>query len=75
MKALLEYLTTNLVDDPAAIEIRERPGRNTIAFEVRVSSGEIGKIIGRHGRVAKAIRDLMGVAAARQGKRVHIDIE
>jgi predicted RNA-binding protein YlqC (UPF0109 family) len=50
-------------------------GRFTVTYELSVASDETGKVIGRSGRVAKAIRDLMGVAAARQSKRVHVDIE
>ena len=52
-----------------------RSGRYTVTFELTVAPDETGKVIGRNGRVAKAIRDLMSVAAARQNKRVHIDIE
>lgn len=75
MRALLEYMAQNLVDNPEAVQIKERSGRYTITFELTVASDETGKVIGRNGRVAKAIRDLMSVAAARQNKRVHIDIE
>ncbi len=75
MKALLEYMAQNLVDNPEAVEIKERVGRYTVTYELTVASDETGKVIGRSGRVAKAIRDLMSVAAARQNKRVHVDIE
>lgn len=75
MRSLLEYMARNLVDDPEAVRIRERSGRYTVTFELTVAPDETGKVIGRSGRVAKAIRDLMGVAAARQNKRVHVDIE
>lgn len=75
MKALLEYLAASLVDNPAAIDIKERSGRYTVSYQLTVAPDETGKVIGRSGRVAKAIRDLMSVAAARQNKRVHVDIE
>jgi predicted RNA-binding protein YlqC (UPF0109 family) len=75
MKALLEYMAQNLVDNPEAVEIKERVGRYTVTYELTVASDETGKVIGRSGRVAKAIRDIMSVAAARQNKRVHVDIE
>jgi predicted RNA-binding protein YlqC (UPF0109 family) len=75
MKALLEYIACNLVDNPEAVQIKERVGRFTVTYELSVAQNETGKVIGRSGRVAKAIRDMMGVAAARQNKRVHIDIE
>ncbi|MEO7911863.1 MAG: KH domain-containing protein [Roseiflexaceae bacterium] len=75
MKALLEYMARNLVDNPEAVQIKERTGRYTVTYELTVASDETGKVIGRSGRVTKSIRDLMSVAAARQNKRVHIDIE
>ena len=75
MKALLEYMARSLVDNPEAVQVRERVGRYTVTYELTVASDETGKVIGRNGRVAKAIRDLMSVAAARQNKRVHVDIE
>ncbi|MBO9325237.1 MAG: KH domain-containing protein [Roseiflexus sp.] len=75
MKALLEYLATNLVDRPEAVTIKERTGRHTVTYHLTVAPDETGKVIGRSGRVAKAIRDLMSVAAARRHKRVHVDIE
>ena len=74
MKALLEYMARNLVDNPEAVQIKERTGRYTVTYELTVAPDETGKVIGRSGRVAKSIRDLMSVAAARQNKRVHIDI-
>ncbi|WP_322487382.1 KH domain-containing protein [Chloroflexus sp.] len=75
MKALLEYIARNLVDTPEAVRVKERTGRFTVTYQLTVAPSETGKVIGRNGRVAKAIRDLMGVAAARQKKRVHVDIE
>lgn len=75
MRTLLEYMVRNLVDHPEAVQIRERSTPHAVTYRLSVGSQEAGKIIGRNGRVAKSIRDLMTVAAARQGKRVHIDIE
>jgi predicted RNA-binding protein YlqC (UPF0109 family) len=75
MKDLLDYIARNLVDNPEAVQIRERVGRFTVTYELSVHPDETGKVIGRSGRVAKAIRDVMSIAAARQNKRVHIDIE
>jgi len=75
MKDLLEYIACRLVDNTDAVRIKERVGRFTITYELSVHSSETGKVIGRNGRVAKAIRDVMSVAAARQSKRVHIDIK
>jgi hypothetical protein len=75
MKALLEYIIRSLVEHTEEVVINERVSRFTVTYEVKVNSRETGKIIGRNGRVAKAIRDVMGVAATRQNKRVHIDIK
>jgi hypothetical protein len=75
MKELLEYIVHALVDHPEDVDIKERVSRFTITYEVTVNSKETGKIIGRNGRIAKAVRDVMGVAATRQSKRVHIDIK
>lgn len=75
MRTLLEYMVHNLVEHPEAVQIRERVTPFAVTYRVSVGPNEAGKIIGRNGRVAKSIRDIMAVAAARQGKRVHIDIE
>lgn len=75
MRDLLEYIARGLVDNPEKVQVKERVGRYTVTYELKVGADETGKVIGRSGRVAKAIRDLMSVAAARQNKRVHIDIE
>jgi len=74
MKELLRYIACNLVDKPDSVKIKERTSRHTIAYELSVHPSDTGKVIGRNGRIAKAIRDMMSVAAARQGKRVYVDI-
>ena len=58
MKELLEYMARNLVDNPEAVQIKERVGRYTVTYELTVAPDETGKVIGRSGRVAKSIRDL-----------------
>ncbi|GAC1354664.1 MAG: KH domain-containing protein [Herpetosiphon sp.] len=74
MKELLEFLAKELVDQPEAVNVRERSGEYTVTLDLRVAESDAGKVIGRSGRVAKALRDVLGIAAARQRKRVHIDI-
>ncbi len=74
MKELLLFIVKELVDQPEAVRVRERDGRFAITLELTVAPGDAGKVIGRSGRVAKAIRDVLGVAAARERKRVHHDI-
>jgi predicted RNA-binding protein YlqC (UPF0109 family) len=75
MRELLKYIVKELVNEPNAVEVRERSGRFSVTLELTVSPSDAGKVIGRNGRVAKAIRDVLGVAAAREHKRVHLDIK
>ncbi len=74
MKELLEYMVKELVDTPEAVEVRARTGQYAITLDLKVDERDAGKVIGRGGRVAKALRDVLGVAAARERKRVHLDI-
>lgn len=74
MKELLLFIVKELVEQPEAVRVRQREGRFTVTLELTVAPGDAGKVIGRGGRVAKAIRDVLGVAAARERKRVHLDI-
>lgn len=75
MKELLEYIVKDLVDQPEAVRVRERNSRFAITLELTVAPNDVGKVIGRNGRIARAIRDVLGVAAARARKRVHLDIK
>ncbi|WP_029215326.1 KH domain-containing protein [Kallotenue papyrolyticum] len=75
MKELLLFVVRELVDQPGAVRVRQREGRFTVTLELTVAPGDAGKVIGRGGRVAKALRDVLGVAAARERKRVHLDIK
>jgi uncharacterized protein len=74
VKALVEWVTRSLVDHPEAVEVREVDGPHSTVVEVRVSSDDLGKVIGRGGRVIKAIRTLARAAATRSGKRVTVEI-
>lgn len=75
MKELLQFIVDELVDEPDAVTIREREGRFAVTLELTVAPDDAGKVIGRGGRVVNAIRDVLGVAAARDRKRVHLDIK
>jgi predicted RNA-binding protein YlqC (UPF0109 family) len=75
MKVLLEYLAQNLVENSEAVVVKERVSRFNVIYELSVAPTETGKVIGRNGRIAKALRDVMGVVAARQNKRIHLDIK
>ena len=74
MKALVELVTRSLVDHPESVEVREVDGPHATILELRVSPDDLGKVIGRGGRVIKAIRTLARAAATRSGKRVTVEI-
>lgn len=74
MKQLLNYLTTQLVDTPDEIDIQERNDGDTLIYELQVDQDDMGRIIGKNGRVANALRTLMKAAAAKRGVRVEVDI-
>ena len=74
MKELLTYVAKNLVDHPDQVSVTEHIGDGETALELRVASEDMGKVIGRQGRVAKCIRTVMRAAAAKENKRVIVDI-
>ena len=74
MKELLTYIAKNLVDNPDEVTVTERDTDAETVFEVRVADGDMGKIIGRQGRIVKEIRILMRAVAQRQGKNVSVEI-
>jgi len=75
MKELIEYITTSLVDDPTEIQVQEIRRGSTVNLRLKVAKEDMGRVIGRNGRVANSMRILLRVAASRQGKRVTLDIE
>jgi len=74
MKELLIYIAQNLVDNPGDVTVTERETDAETVFELRVNPSDMGKVIGRQGRIAKEIRALMRSVAQRQGKRISVDI-
>ncbi|MBA7501401.1 hypothetical protein ES704_04165 [subsurface metagenome] len=74
MKELIEYIVKALVDSPDKVAITEIAGEKSIIFELRVGEGDLGKVIGKEGRTAKAIRTIITAAAMKQGKRAVIEI-
>ena len=74
MKDLLLYIAQNLVDSPDDVTVMEKETTNETVFELHVAPGDMGKVIGRQGKVANEIRKLVRSVAQRQGKRVSIDI-
>ncbi|MEL4105757.1 KH domain-containing protein [Oscillospiraceae bacterium CM] len=74
MKELLLYIAQNLVDNPDDVTVTEKETETETVFELRVAQSDMGKVIGRQGKVAKEIRALMRSVAQRQGKRISVDI-
>ncbi|MDR2615831.1 MAG: KH domain-containing protein [Oscillospiraceae bacterium] len=75
MKELLTFIARNLVDEPDKVSVTERDGDNETVLELRVARGDMGKVIGRNGRIARDIRTLVRAAAQRRGERVSVDIK
>lgn len=74
MKELVEIIARSLVDSPEDVDVREVEGEKLIIIEVRVAPDDMGKIIGKQGKIAKSIRTLTKAAAAKEGKRVAVEI-
>jgi len=74
LKELLTYIAQNLVDNPDEVSVTERAAESETIFELRVNPADMGKVIGRQGRIAKEIRALMRSVALKQGKRISVDI-
>ncbi len=74
MKELLTYIAQNLVDNPDEVRVTQREANGETVFEVSVADGDMGKIIGRQGRIVKEIRILMRAVAQRKGQKVSVEI-
>ena len=74
MKELLLYMAKNLVDDPEAVTVTEIDGDDGKVLELRVAEGDMGKVIGRQGRIAKEIRTIIKTVAQRTGEKVTVEI-
>ncbi len=73
MKEILETIIRNLVDNKDAIEIKELAGEQSVVFEVKVAESDMGKVIGRQGKIAQSIRTVMKAAASKENKRVSVE--
>lgn len=73
-KDLVEYIVKSLVDVPDAVSINVVEGEKSTILELRVASGDVGKVIGKQGRIAKAIRTILSASATRSGKRSVLEI-
>jgi predicted RNA-binding protein YlqC (UPF0109 family) len=74
MRELIAYIARSLVDSPNEVKVREEEKRGTLHLELTVAEEDLGRVIGRGGRVANAMRALLRVAAARRGGRAELDI-
>ena len=74
MKELVEVIAKALVDDPESVVVNEREEKKTTVLEVRVAESDMGKVIGKQGSIAKAIRSVVKAAAAKEDKKVIVDI-
>ena len=74
MKELLLYMAKNLVDDPESVTVTESTDDEGKVLELRVAPGDMGKVIGRQGRIAKEIRTIIKTVAQRTGEKVTVEI-
>ena len=74
MKELVEFIAKSLVDDPFQVYVSEIEGENSVILELRVGPEDMGRVIGKGGRTVNAIRTLIRVLAAKQGKRVTLEV-
>jgi len=73
-KDLVEYIVKSLVDDPTQVNVNVVEGEKSTILELRVAERDIGKVIGKHGRIAKAIRTVLQAASAKGGKHTVLEI-
>ncbi len=74
MKELLEFIARSLVDNPEEVEVKEIEGERSTILELRVAADDMGKVIGKQGKIAKSIRTITKATAAKEGKRVVVEI-
>ena len=74
-KELVEFITKSLVDNPDSVKVREIEGEQTSVLELTVAKEDLGKVIGKQGRIAKAIRVVMRAAAIREDKKIMVEID
>jgi predicted RNA-binding protein YlqC (UPF0109 family) len=73
-RELVEYMVKSLVDSPDKVEINEIEGEKSTILELKVTKEDIGKVIGKHGRIARAIRTIINASATKTGNRVVLEI-
>ena len=71
---IVEYLARRLVDDPESVEVEEVEQEGAVVVQLRVAPDDVGKVIGRQGRIARALRTIVRASAARRDQRVLLEI-
>jgi predicted RNA-binding protein YlqC (UPF0109 family) len=74
LKELIEFIAKALVDDPDAVEVEAVEGEKTVILELTVGDGDLGKVIGKDGRTARALRTLLAASSAKHEKRAVLEI-
>ena len=74
MEELIAFIARSLVDDPEAVTVTRSDEENTVTIELSVASDDLGKVIGKQGRAARALRSILSAAAAKEDKRSRLDI-
>ena len=75
IKALIEYVATSLVEQPRQVKVKEAAKENYIVMELSVDSGDLGKVIGKNGQTARAIRTIVNAAASKAGEKIIFEIK
>ncbi|MCL1974784.1 MAG: KH domain-containing protein [Firmicutes bacterium] len=75
MKELVEHIAKSLVTNPAAVIVTERENGDSLDLTLKVAQEDMGKVIGKQGRIAKAMRVVLKAAAAKEGKKCNLDID
>lgn len=73
-KDLIEYIAKSLVDDPDSVSVQEAEGERGPVIQLKVAQGDIGKVIGKYGRIAKALRTVLSASSSKDGKRYGLEI-
>ena len=74
MKELLEFIAKSMVSEPDAVEVKETESGDSVVLSLHVADGDMGKVIGKQGRIAQAIRTVVKAAASHENKKVTVDL-
>lgn len=75
MEKLVQYIAESIVDNPSKVSVNRVEDNNSITVELSVADEDMGKVIGKRGRIAKAIRTVVNAAAAKEGTKIKVDIK